>query len=664
MLCLDFNGFEGRIPSSIGNLSQDLKVLLLTENKLTGEIPLEIGKLSSLTALSLQSNMLTGHIPDTVGDLQNLSLLSIADNKLSGEIPQSIGKLDQLTILYLRENELVGRIPASLAGCKNLLELNLSSNRLNGNIPRELFSVHTLSIGLDLSHNQLTGNLPLEIGKLINLNLLSISNNQLSGEIPSTLGDCILLQTLHLEANLLKGGIPKSLVNLRGIVEMDLSQNYLSGEIPEFLGSFSSLNILNLSFNDLSGKLPNGGVFENSSAVFVEGNRKLCASSPVFRLPLCAESESPSKRKKIRSILVICIPVAAIALITFACVMVLLKKRYSAAQPTNESLKQLKSFSYHDLSKATDSFSSENMIGSGRFGFVYRGCIKSDACTIIAVKVFRLDQFGAPNNFAAECEALRNIRHRNLIRVISLCSTFDPAGSEFKALVLEYMANGNLETWLHPKPDKRIPKRPLTLASTISIAVDIAAALEYLHNRSSPPLVHCDLKPSNVLLDDEMVAHVSDFGLAKFLYSDSSMMSSTSDSIAGPRGSVGYIAPEYALGCKISFEGDIYSYGIILLEMITGKYPTDEVFKDGMNLHKMVGSALPHRIGEILEPSLTKEHLGEHTSHELVQMQRPFMQLALLGLRCSVTSPKDRPKIEDVYKEIIAIQNMFSALHN
>uniref|UniRef100_A0A0E0MHD9 non-specific serine/threonine protein kinase n=1 Tax=Oryza punctata TaxID=4537 RepID=A0A0E0MHD9_ORYPU len=190
----------------------------------------------------------------------------------------------------------------------------------------------------------------------------------------------------------------------------------------------------------------------------------------------------------------------------------------------------------------------------------------------------------------------------------------------------------------------------------------MAAALEYLHNRCIPPLV-CDLKPSNVLLDDEMVAHVSDFGMAKFLYSGSSMASSTSYSIGGPRGTIGYITPEYGMGCKISFEGDIYGYGIILLEMITGKYPTDEMFTDGMNIHKMVESAIPHKIGEIFEASLTKDYMGEGANDELVEMPTCVMQFAKLALRCSVTSPKDRPKIEDVYTEMIAIQNMFSALH-
>ena len=140
---------------------------------------------------------------------------------------------------------MTGLIPSSLHGCKHLTKLNLSSNNLYGRIPPELFSIYTLSEGLDLSYNQLTEDIPAEIGRLINLNSLRLSNNKLSGEIPSTLGECILLDSLHLEENFLQGSIPNSFISLRGIAEMDLSQNNLSGSIPEFFESLSSLQFLN-----------------------------------------------------------------------------------------------------------------------------------------------------------------------------------------------------------------------------------------------------------------------------------------------------------------------------------------------------------------------------------------------------------------------------------
>ncbi|TKW01317.1 hypothetical protein SEVIR_8G171900v4 [Setaria viridis] len=653
-LWLDRNHLQGVISAYITNISKSLKVLVLIENKLTGPIPSEIGNFMNLTVLQVDNNLLSGYIPDMLGNLRNLSILTLSCNKLSGEIPQSIGKLDQLTMLNFGGNDLTGLIPSSINGCKHLTTLNLSSNSLYGAIPEELFSISTLSEGLDLSYNQLTGNIPLEIGRLINLNLLNLSNNQLSGEIPTTLGQCLLLDSLHLEKNFLKGSIPNSFISLQGISEMDLSQNNLSGRIPEYFESFTLLRFLNLSFNDLEGAVPGGGVFANASDVFIQGNGKLCATSPILHVPLCRTSAH--KRKSTKYIASVVVPLSTMVAVIAACVaVIILKKKRQAKTLTDQSLKQFKNFSYTDLFKATDGFSPNNLVGSGRFGMVYKGQLKFELCAV-AIKVFRSDQLGAPSNFLSECEALRNTRHRNLLRVISVCSTFDPIGTEFKALILEYMGHGNLEGWLHPEEYRKSTKGPLSLDSRIKIAVDVAAALDYLHNRCAPPLVHCDLKPSNVLLNDEMVACLGDFGLAKFLSSDSS-----TSSIAGPRGSVGYIAPEYGMGCKVSIEGDIYSYGIMLLEMITGKRPTDEMFKDGINLRGFVKSSLPLKINEILEPNLTRYLEGEDTDQVMGGIQKCALQLANLGLVCSEMSPKDRPTTEDVYAEILSIKEEFSA---
>ncbi|KAE8775206.1 putative LRR receptor-like serine/threonine-protein kinase [Hordeum vulgare] len=240
----------------------------------------------------------------------------------------------------------------------------------------------------------------------------------------------------------------------------------------------------------------------------------------------------------------------------------------------------MKSFSYADLVKATNGFSPDNLVGSGAYGSVYKGVVESETNGMVAVKVFKLDQLGAPKSFVAECEAFRNTRHHNLVRVISACSTWDNKGNDFKALVIEYMAN-----------------------------------------------VHCDLKPSNVLLDDVMGARLSDFGLAKFLQSDNSSSTITSTSLAGPRGSIGYIAPEYGIGNKISTAGDAYSYGIIILEMLTGKRPTDVLFKNGLSLQKFVGNAFPEKIHEILDPNIIGDEVADHGNHAMVGMLSCIMQL-------------------------------------
>jgi len=334
------------------------------------------------------------------------------------------------------------------------------------------------------------------------------------------------------------------------MTEMDLSQNNLSGEIPVFLETFTTLHLLNLSFNNLEGAVPTGGVFGNSSKVLLQGNKKLCATDPVLQLPVCMSTAT--RRNKTSYIISVAVPLASAVMVLTACsaLIIICKKRiHFKNRRLDPPCKELTKISYSDIADATNEFSSDNLVGSGQFGTVYKATFKFEAHPDpVAVKVFKLDQLGAPKTFFAECEALRNTRHRNLIRVISLCSSLDQMGNEFKALILEYMGNGTLESWLHSsKVDTQENKRTgrmLNLGSRILVAVDIAAALDYLHNWCRPPLVHCDLKPSNVLLDDDMVAHVSDFGLSKFLHGcDSSVMVMSSANIAGPRGSIGYIAP-------------------------------------------------------------------------------------------------------------------------
>ncbi|XP_034569069.1 uncharacterized protein [Setaria viridis] len=662
VLSLATNVMQGNLPGSVGSLANTLNALWLHANKISGTIPPEIGNLTNLMRLRLEQNYFAGNLPGTIGNLANLTSLSLSQNNLSGQIPLSIGKLGQLNKLFLQDNNFSGAIPRSLGDCKKLITLNLSCNTLNGSIPKELFSLNSLTEGFDLSHNQLSGQIPQDIGGLINIGLLNFSNNHLSGQIPVSLGACVRLESLHLEGNFLDGRIPESFINLGGVAEIDLSRNNLSGQIPNFFQAFNSLKLLNLSFNNLEGQMPEGGIFQNSSEVLVQGNSMLCSRSPKFQLPLCVAS-SRHQRSSSRNLMITVISVA-LALVFVACVVfILLKKRKRYKRSDHPSFNEMKNFSYADLVKATNGFSSDNLVGSGAYGSVYKGVLESEAREIVAIKVFKLDELGAPKSFVAECEAFRNTRHRNLLRVISACSTWDNKGNDFKALIIEYMANGTLESWIYSEM-----RRPLSLGSRVTIAVDIAAALDYLHNRCVPPIVHCDLKPSNVLLDDIMGARVSDFGLAKFLQiHDSSSI--TSSSLAGPRGSIGYIAPEYGTGSKISKEGDVYSYGIIILEMLTGKRPTDELFNNGLSLQKFVGNAFPEKICEILDPKIIPNFGSEgvdtnldHEKHVTMGILNCIMQLVKLGLACSMQTPKDRPTILDVYAEVSTIKRTISAL--
>ncbi|XP_026379724.1 receptor kinase-like protein Xa21 isoform X2 [Papaver somniferum] len=209
--------------------------------------------------------------------------------------------------------------------------------------------------------------------------------------------------------------------------------------------------------------------------------------------------------------------------------------------------------SYNELLKATNGFNdSTNLLGVGSFGSVYKGILQQDESMPVAVKVMRLQQRGATKSFMAECDALRKVRHRNLLKIVTCCSSTDFQGNPFKALVFEFMPNGSLENWIHPSVndannEDQVQPKNLNLERRLSIAVDVASALNYLHHDSQSPVVHCDVKPSNVLLDDDLTAHVGDFGLAKLLVNSSSnsrqqLNEQDANSIA-IKGSIDYVSP-------------------------------------------------------------------------------------------------------------------------
>ncbi|RWW82926.1 hypothetical protein BHE74_00008588 [Ensete ventricosum] len=541
-LSLIENDLGGVLPASIANLSTQLKSLTLGRNHISGSFPPGIRSFVNLVTLSLNENHFTGSIPDFLGEHVNLEALVLHGNRFSGNIPSSLGKLTRLNELVLFDNDLEGSIPVSLGNCQNLNFLDLSGNRLSGSIPIEVLSIGSLSIHLDLSNNQLNGTLPLEVGRLRNTPFLSVAINRLSGGIPTTLGDCQVLESLNLSRNFFQGSIPTTLSNLKGIKWLDLSSNNLSGSLPNFLAGLPDLQLLNLSFNDLNGEVPVDKIFSNSSEFSVIGNHKLCGGISSLHLPSCSTQTSKKNRSLI---LEITLPIAVLLLL-FALFMTCWyeRKQKKLGLPAKVLPTRL---SYLKLMKATDGFSSDNLLGVGSYGSVYRGVL-GDGKTLVAIKVLNLVQRGAFKAFVAECEALRNIRHRNLVKILTTCASVDLRGNEFRAIVFDFMPNGSLESWLHPDTDRKMYSERLSLLQRLDIAIDVAAAVSYLHDHCETPIIHCDLKPSNVLLDGNMTARVGDFGLARFLSDGTDRYLSSSVAM---KGSIGYMAPGKPLKKKL-----------------------------------------------------------------------------------------------------------------
>ncbi|CAL5426845.1 unnamed protein product [Camellia sinensis] len=661
---LDFsrNQFGGQLSASVANLSTQLTWLNIQRNHIRGSIPPEIANLINLDAVGMGQNLLTGNIPASFGKLSKLQELHIDRNLLTGEIPTSFGNVTQLLYLYMQNNSLEGSIPSSFGNCKYLQYLDLSHNKFSGTIPIQLVGISAFSRGLNLSHNSLTGSLPVEVENMRILTVLDVSYNKLSGEIPSELGSCLALEQLYMQSNFFRGTIPH-LSNLRSLRYLDISNNSLDGQIPSYLVNISSLLNLNLSYNNLEGEVPVGGVFKNASAVEVYGNKNLCGGTPEMHLDPCpVHPEKLKKHIATKLILGITIPISCLALILLLFSLYWIRNSRKTTLSTFSLGPFYPKISYAELCNATSGFSSDNVIGSGNFGTVYKGTLGLGDETVVAVKVLNLQQRGASKSFMAECQALRNVRHRNLVKVLTACSSIDFVGNDFKALVYQFMPNGSLEKWLHPE-DGQSQTRNLNFLQRVNIAIDVASALHYLHHQCQNAVIHCDLKPSNVLLDNDRTAHVSDFGLARLLSKFNKEANLNQFSSLGIKGTIGYAAPEYGMGGKVSPEGDLYSYGILLLEMFTGRRPTDEPFKDNFNLHNFVKHSLPDQVMGIVDQSaLHKESVGKAINNSSCWNDIRSEQLECLisvfqiGVACSAEVPQNRMDTQQILRELLSVR--------
>ncbi|XP_048536777.1 probable LRR receptor-like serine/threonine-protein kinase At3g47570 isoform X1 [Triticum urartu] len=691
-LNLQFNMLGGELPSSVANLSAQLQSLYVGVNEISGKIPLGIGNLVGLNNLQLSGNLFTGALPETIGRLNSLQFLELEDNLLTGFLPSSLGNLTQLLKLYIDKNTFEGPLPASLGSLQEVTVATFSNNKFTGPLPKVIFNLSSLSDVLDLSSNYFIGPLPPEVGGLTNLARLFLSQNNLSGPLPNALSNCQSLTELKLNDNSFDSSIPSSISKMRGLMllnltkntlsgviprdlglmdglqELYLAHNNLSGHIPESLENVAPLYQLDLSFNHLGGEVPSRGVFSNASGFSFMGNLGLCGGISELHLPPCQpESVGHGLSKRHLTITLVTATAGIILGLSLMLVFFTMRKK-SKAQSTTTGGFQLMDDSYPrvtyaELVQGTSGFAIDNLIGRGRYGSVYKCCLLlKNMMTIVAVKVFDLQQSGSSKSFLAECEALSKIRHRNLISLVTCCSSSDSNQNDFKAIVIEFMPNGSLDRWLHMDVHASDQLQGLTLMQRLTIAVDIADALDYLHNNCEPPIIHCDLKPSNILLNEDLVANIGDFGIAKILPEPAVEELINSKSSVGIRGTIGYVAPEYGEGGQVSSCGDVYSFGTVLLELFTGMAPTHDMFKDGLTLQKHAENAFPGMLMQIADPvMLSTEEASANSlqdgSNTMEHGSNAIFSVMKVALSCSKHAPTERMCIRDAAAAIHRIRN-------
>ncbi|XP_060193553.1 probable LRR receptor-like serine/threonine-protein kinase At3g47570 [Lycium barbarum] len=468
--------------------------------------------------------------------------------------------------------------------------MSIGANNFNSKLPSSSWRLIKLD-HLNLSKNLLHGFLPSNVEALKAMNIMGLSFNKFIGEITYSVGSLQNLVSLDMSRNAFQGPIPDTFRNLIVLEYLDLSNNSLSGTIPKSLELLRDLKYINVSFNNLQGEVPKNGVFANINYRFLMGNPELCGL-PDLHILLCPAQGSSRTRKKslILRITVTLVATCLIFVMLFFTWMIWSRKKQVIGNNGLDSLPRMghQKITYYELLQATENFSHSNLVGSGSSGTVHKGTFSSG--TVFAIKVFDMQWQGGLRRFDSECQILSNVRHRNLVKIVSTCSNKDSV-----AMVLEYMPNGSLDKRLYSN------RNCLSLVERLNIMIDVALAMEYLHLDYAVPIVHRDLKPANVLLDQDLTAHAADFGIAKMLAQDGNIAQTKT------LGTIGYIAPEYGLDGQDSTSSDVYSFGVLLLETLTIKKPTDDMFRGDLSLHKWVSLSFPDAVIDILDADLVRD---------------------------------------------------------
>ncbi|KAL5550597.1 hypothetical protein UlMin_000773 [Ulmus minor] len=692
-LSLRGNSFTGVAPDWIGEM-RNLELLDLSANNFSGPVPVSFGNLQLLEKLNLSMNWFSGSLPETMSNCSNLLALDVSHNLLVGSLPswiyrrgvrsvslsgnQPSGGADSplssikaypggLQVLDLSSNGFSGELLPDIGFLRSLKFLNLSGNDLFGSIPRRIGELKA-AYALDLSGNRLNGTIPSEIGSATSLKDLRLQKNFLTGKIPSQIEKCSSLTSLILSHNNLSGHVPATIANLTNLEFVDLSFNVLYGSLPKEMTNLSRLVSFNVSHNRLAGELPVGGFFNTISPSSVSGNPSLCGSvvnracpnvhpKPIVLNPNSSSSANGSSsqsygHKKIILSISALIAIGAAAFIALGVIAVTVLNfrarssmsrsaaplTFSAGEdpscsPTADpNYGKLVMFSGDaDFAAGAQALLNKDCeLGRGGFGIVYRTALRDGR--LVAIKKLTVSSLiKSQEDFEREVKKLGKIRHHNLVSLEGYYWT-----PSLQLLIYEYIPSGSLYKNLHDGLESP------TLASwrqRFSIILGMAKGLSHLHQMN---IIHYNLKSTNVLLDSSSQPKLGDFGLARLLpMLDRCILSSKLQS------ALGYMAPEFACQTvKITEKCDVYGFGILLLEVITGKRPVEYMEDDVIVLCDMVRGALEEgRVEECVDGRLQ----GNFPAEEAIPVVK-------LGLICASQVPSNRPDMKEVVNILELIQ--------
>lgn len=647
------NSFQGGLHESIAN-SPNLYELRLFQNRLKGSLPKDLGKNSPLLWIDVSNNEFSGEIPAELCAKGQLEEVLMIHNALVSEIPASLSECRSLTRVRLAYNNLSGVVPAGLWGLPHVSLLDLKGNAFSGEIARTIAGAANLS-SLILSENRFFGNIPEEIGFLDNLLEFSGDDNAFSGSLPETMVNLGQLGKLDLRDNQLSGELPKKIIHSwKKLNELNLANNDLSGNIPAEIGSLSVLNYLDLSGNHLSGKVPSGLQSLKLNQLNLSNNRLSGDIPPLYAKVmyknsflgnpgLCGAIEGLCDGRSevgigyvwlLRSIFVLAGLVLILGLVWFYSKYRKFKKAKVAIDKSKWTLMSFHKLGFSEY-EILDALDEDNVIGSGSSGKVYKVVLSSGEAVAVK-KLWGNSKFAdekssdvekgnfQDDSFGAEVETLGKIRHKNIVKLWCCCTTRD-----CKLLVYEYMPNGSLGDLLHSNKSGL-----LDWPIRCKIAMDAAEGLAYLHHDCVPPIVHRDVKSNNILLDGDFGARVADFGVAKVV--DANGKGTKSMSVIA--GSCGYIAPEYAYTLRVNEKSDIYSFGVVILELVTGRLPVDPEFGE-KDLVKWVCTTLDQKgVDHVIDTTLDSCFKDE------------ICKVLNVGLLCTSPLPIKRPSMRRVVK--------------